>query len=344
MRLGMMFKVRWRRCGDSMKKAPDQVWGRVVLLICLSAPLFASGCRSTSSTAPQRFLGATSFIDIIATDGQPSFDTSSQLQLLKRDRILVAALKEHPNFRTRAPGIKMFQDEGETFYLVEGDLALDEDELALYLHRRAVAAGGVSTQPAGLVPLLGADNMPIRWQPETILTYCVLRRRFASEEEYRIVSDCLFAAARDWESICGIKFKHLTEFDDSLELRPRGVVFAVRGINAMGEFYAQAFFPSDPPFKRRILVDPSFFVPANPYDRVGVFRHELGHVLGFQHEHIRSGAPPICRRDAPEIFDPSKYDPQSVMHYFCGGAGSLELRFSAMDVEGAQAVYGPPSR
>ena len=32
-------------------------------------------------------------------------------------------------------------------------------------------------------------------------------------------------------------------------------------------------------------VDPIFF--NSQYDPVGVFRHELGHVLGYRHEHIR---------------------------------------------------------
>jgi hypothetical protein len=38
----------------------------------------------------------------------------------------------------------------------------------------------------------------------------------------------------------------------------------------------------------------------------------------------------------------SKYDPTSVMHYFCGGLGTNELKISALDRKGAQQVYGPP--
>jgi len=36
------------------------------------------------------------------------------------------------------------------------------------------------------------------------------------------------------------------------------------------------------------------------------------------------------------------YDPRSVMHYFCGGVGSLSLSFTDIDKTGAQLVYGPP--
>jgi hypothetical protein len=73
-----------------------------------------------------------------------------------------------------------------------------------------------------------------------------------------------------------------------------------------------------------------------------VLRHELGHVLGFRHELIRSGAPAVCPKeplwDARPLTD---YDPQSVMHYFCGGVGSSSLRITELDRVGAQQVYGP---
>jgi hypothetical protein len=94
-----------------------------------------------------------------------------------------------------------------------------------------------------------------------------------------------------------------------------------------------------------VWIDPSFFVPTLPFDRVGVLRHELGHVLGFRHEHIRSGAPPICPDEATHhTIDLTQYDPQSVMHYFCGNVGSKQLAITAVDRAGARLVYGPPDR
>ena len=35
------------------------------------------------------------------------------------------------------------------------------------------------------------------------------------------------------------------------------------------------------------------------------------------------------------------YDPQSVMHYFCGAVGSRELAITELDRLGSQKVYGP---
>ncbi|UTW61819.1 hypothetical protein KFE98_17670 [bacterium SCSIO 12741] len=72
-------------------------------------------------------------------------------------------------------------------------------------------------------------------------------------------------------------------------------------------------------------------------------RHELGHVLGFRHEHIRSGAPAKCpNENTSGTINLTQYDPRSVMHYFCGQVGSKDLSFTDVDVRGAQKVYGPP--
>jgi len=74
-----------------------------------------------------------------------------------------------------------------------------------------------------------------------------------------------------------------------------------------------------------------------------VLRHELGHVIGFRHEHIRSGAPPVCpHEDTTGTINLTDYDPRSVMHYFCGGVGSRTLEITDIDRTGSQQVYGAP--
>jgi hypothetical protein len=76
-----------------------------------------------------------------------------------------------------------------------------------------------------------------------------------------------------------------------------------------------------------------------------VLRHELGHVLGFRHEHIRDEAPLGCPEDdigTKQTSNLTPFDRYSVMHYLCGGAGSKELNITDFDRRGARSLYGPP--
>jgi len=177
------------------------------------------------------------------------------------------------------------------------------------------------------------------------LSYCVLRSTFTigGRAGYDLAVENMGKATQAWEAACGVSFLHRPELDDSAGTRPDGVLFTVREIDAAGKFIAAAFFPTDPAYRRRVLIDPSYYAPGLGFDRVGVLRHELGHVLGFRHEQIRSEAPPGCPgEDTYGTITLSDYDPRSVMHYFCGGVGDPDLKITPTDQSSAQKVYGPP--
>jgi hypothetical protein len=251
----------------------------------------------------------------------------------------------------------------ETFWRVEGDYLLDYDQLLLYSEQRAAlnvqqqarlarptAGLGevtltdllIEDQGRGLVGIVQNSRI-VRWSPGTVLTYCVLSNTFPRREWYRQVVRNMERATADWEETCGVDFEYRSEFDESDQLRPSGVIFPVRLIDAGGQFIASAFFPNDPLSRRRLLIDPSYSSETLRFNPVGVLRHELGHTLGFRHEHIRSNAPPICPdEDVTGTLDLTAYDPRSVMHYFCGGVGSRELAITALDRSGSQRVYGLP--
>lgn len=245
--------------------------------------------------------------------------------------------------------------DGETFWRVEGDLLLDEDELFIYGQQQAARrkhhhatqqAGfreskitGSDTLSAALVGMI-QNGKVVRWSPGTVLTYCVLANTFPNRQQYEEVAANMQQATSDWTETCGVEFEYRNDLDDSDTMRP-DVVFPVRHIDTNGTFIAAAFFPTDPVSRRRVLIDPSYFTTS--FDAVGVLRHELGHVLGFRHEHIRSLAPPVCPdEDLTGTLDLTDYDPKSVMHYFCGGVGSPDLAITNVDRTGSQQVYGPP--
>lgn len=246
--------------------------------------------------------------------------------------------------------------DGEDFYRVEGDILLDLDEVDVYeavqdalrvqheAARFVDAAGfGEAAAVGGTSRLIGIlqDGKILRWAPGTVLSYCVLRRTFPRDDWYQEVAENMWLAVNDWATTCGVEFQYIEAADSSESLRPAEVLFPVRHINAGGAFIAASFFPDAAASRRRLLVDPSYH--QTTYDRVGVLRHEIGHILGWRHEHISSGAPPICPDEDPSgTVDITAYDPQSVMHYFCGGVGSRELAITELDRSGSQHVYGPP--
>lgn len=248
---------------------------------------------------------------------------------------------------TTLPGIDHLKDlpgfdpeevvrlEGVTYLVLEGDLFMRHSE---YVHWRAgwnkVMARpdrDAVLQDRMLVPY-EVDGVEQREQRGDTMDYTVDSASFRSAARYRQVVDALQKAARDWSGLCNIHFRHRKALDAQagiLALRP-GIDFVVRACST-GNFRLKACFPHTPVAERIVYVNTAYFTDRT-YNKVGMFRHELGHILGFLHEHVRPGAPRSCVVDSVGVPTPlGTYDSVSVMHYFCGGLGNPRLSFSRQD-------------
>jgi hypothetical protein len=246
-------------------------------------------------------------------------------------------------------------------YLVEGDTALSAKEVREYLVGRSNAP-----QPADKVTKgdkTKDDNTelivnvvkgePTLWPPENrVLKYAVLKSTFSSEQNYTTVVADMAGAASDWQKACGscaIKFEHVAALDSiatwdeyQTAAEAKKLTFVVMQNDSGGRFIASAFFPHEVWSRRVVSIDPTYFTLSGKLTRRGALRHELGHTLGYRHEHTRGV--PGCYFEDNNWKALTGYDPKSVMHYFCGGADSKDrdLVITTTDEKGHTDLYGSP--
>jgi hypothetical protein len=207
----------------------------------------------------------------------------------------------------------------------------------------------------------GADDV---WsQSERVnITYCVSTGFGAYHP--RAVREMIDATV-DWEAAAYVDFIHLNELDGDCAYPDAPVTFTVESIFlGTGEAGAESFPPSsvhEGQFHWLGIALPAYDTLDRTVDQRtsgGAFRHELGHILGFRHEHVRPEATEApfsydCF-DEPvsEGYDPwrtipgaSQYDPSSALHYGTGGCGPLKDFFlTDTDRAAAHAVYTSPTR
>jgi serine protease len=171
------------------------------------------------------------------------------------------------------------------------------------------------------------------------LTYCV-STSFGNHYN-QMVAD-MQAATGAWEAVANVDFIYVAGQDGNCTATNSNVVFDVRPVNVNGQYLARAFFPDEPRPTRNVLVDNSSFQldPNAKLSLQGILRHELGHTIGFRHEHTRPDSG-TCFED--NNWRPlTSYDAFSVMHYpQCNGKGDWALTLTNIDSNGAACLYGP---
>lgn len=268
------------------------------------------------------------------TKNAESYSESLHLQLLDN----TVSFDQSIGFEVFKSNYDTVNFENETFYIVQGDLMYDTDELLDYYQ---TYYNDTTEYNKLVIDLLHDGKMNIMPNADK-LTYAVVKSSFLNDNEYQQVVDNLRMAAKEWSDILGgkVNFRHKMKLDNKLKPSETSskVTFVVRYLHTGSNTIASAFFPHYPKNRWKIKVAPKYYTTRA--DQVGIFRHEIGHILGFRHEHIRSGAPLECKRETDITFDTlTNYDSMSVMHYPCGGAGNLKLTFTERDIQGARLIY-----
>ena len=174
-------------------------------------------------------------------------------------------------------------------------------------------------------------------QQQRALTYCV-STSFGSRQA-KVVQE-METATGAWEQAAAVDFTHQAAQDGNCAAANANVVFDVRPVDVGGRYLARAYFPNEPRSARNMLIDETSFEldPAGKLQLTGVLRHELGHALGFRHEHTRPSSGTCFEDNDWRPITP--YDASSVMHYpQCNGTQTGDLVLTTLDKSGARALY-----
>jgi Dual-action HEIGH metallo-peptidase len=226
--------------------------------------------------------------------------------------------------------------EGTDYYVVSGDIAVDEEQLRAIYDANFTDSEITTPQRSAVNRVNNRDD---KWTAAQALNlrYCV-SNAFGARKA-RMVNE-MSQATGEWESAARVNFTYVPAQDGNCVGGNGNVTFAVRPWTSDG---ACAFFPSGGGCVAKTLVIniDSVFPQTPNVKSVGILRHELGHILGLRHEHTRPNSG-TCFEDT-SWRSLTAYDRNSVMHYpWCNGNLNSSLAITASDAAGVRSLYGAP--
>lgn len=228
-------------------------------------------------------------------------------------------LPEHSSWETFKERRTVVEEDGTLVYVVAEDLKTTElGDLRAYYDSAVIGSAPKS------VGVLSGGNL-VRWNKQTI-TYCVSS---ASDWDWSTTKRAYIQAlmresSKFWQRRANLRWVEVDGLgSDCQGYEPvaGNVDFVVRGNGGSGDFGGNGFFPNWAVASRIVSIKRGIFT-ENPYStfvstgvvvndvaesHVGFFVHELGHVLGLDHEHGHTGtwnpSPAVQNPDSSRCWD-----------------------------------------
>ena len=244
---------------------------------------------------------------------------------------------------TSVPTYQEFRS--ESYLDIDGQYIVNGDEPVLEEGTLRQFYDSMTTRTRKTTPTTGTTDLVVnrvsgrddKWSQAAVgnLTYCV-SSRFGSQQS--AVINAMAQGAANWENASSaIDFVYVPSQNASCTTRNSSVVFSVEPTSTT-QYIARAFFPSSPKRSRNVLVNAASLQNSGSWTPANIMGHELGHTLGFRHEHTRPEAGTCFEDNNWRALTP--YDSSSIMHYpQCNGTSS-NLSFTATDGAGVRALYG----